>query len=71
MGGRAVLGHAMGHTHTSAVAAEEPPVRQAGGPGDHLHPPGDLGLRKPKTLFIANHAIRPDGVQGSHCAGGD
>ena len=28
MGGRAVLGHAPGHAHPPAVAAEEPPVGQ-------------------------------------------
>ena len=44
VGGRAVLGHAPGHAHPPAVAAEEFPVSQAGGFGDHLHPPGDLRL---------------------------
>ena len=44
VGGRAVLGHAPGHAHPPAVAAEKLPVGKTGGFGDHLHPPGDLRL---------------------------
>ena len=48
VGGRAVLGHAAGHAHPTAVAAEVFPVGQARGFGNRLHPPGDLRFRQPE-----------------------
>ena len=56
VGGRAVLGHAASHAHPPAVAAEELPVRQTGGLGDYLHPPGDLRFRQPEDLITAGRA---------------
>ena len=46
VGGRAVLGHAPRHAHPPAVAAEELPIRQAGGTSYGLHPPGEVVSRQ-------------------------
>ena len=71
MGGGPVLGHAAGHAHPPAVAAEELPINQTSGFGDRLHPPGDLRFRQPEDLHVTSSTHRPDGVQGFHGGGGD
>ena len=60
-----------GHADTPAVAAEEFPVGKTRGPGDHLHPSGDLRLRQPEHLHPTANVRRPDGVQCPHGGGGD
>ena len=71
VGGRAVLGPAAGHADALAVAAEEPPVDQARGFGDRLHPPGDLRFRQPEDFFVAGHPRRSYRVKSIHRGGGD
>jgi len=71
VGGGAVLGHAPGHAHPPAVAAEELPIVQPRGPGDGLDPPGDLRLRQPEHLHLTTSARRPDGGKRPHGGGGD
>ena len=41
------------------------------GPGDGLHPPGDLRLRPPEHLLPATNPLRPDGGKRGHGGGGD
>ena len=57
--------------HPPAVPAEISPVGPAGGFGDDLHPPGDLGLRQPEHLLPAANLRRPDGEKGYHGGGSD
>ena len=66
-----VLGHVPGHAHPPAVPAEELPVRQSSGFGDHHHPPGDLRLRQPEHLRLTVNARRPNGGKRSHGGGSD
>ena len=57
MGGRALLGHAPGHAHPPAVAAEELPIGKTRGFGNGLHPPGDLRFRQPEHLLMAANTV--------------
>ena len=57
VGGRAILGHAPGHAHPPAVAAEELPIGKTRGFGNGLHPAGDLGFRQPEHLLMAANTV--------------
>ena len=69
--GAPFCGHATGHAHPPAVAAETLPVGKTSGLGDYLHPPGDLRLRQPEYLLLVANARRSDGFQRFHGGGSD